>query len=177
MTFNDRATAGVFVLAAILFQAFWLGLPAIMLSIGMVITYAVWAAGGWTYHPKIRAVYGIGCLVFLVHFTEEYLTGLHHAGPAFFGRESWTGFQFLFFNGVWFCVFALSWLFLRTDRAIALFILFFFALIGGAANGVIHVGLALNASGYFPGLRTAPFCLVVGIWMLREFYTRDAACV
>ena len=36
------------------------------------------------------------------------------------------------------------------------------------ANGLGHLGLAIAAGGYFPGLATAPLLLVVAAWLARR---------
>ena len=42
-----------------------------------------------------------------------------------------------------------------------------------AANGVAHIGLAIAAGGYFPGLATAPLLLVASAFLARSLVVAD----
>jgi hypothetical protein len=53
---------------------------------------------------------------------------------------------------------------MRTRSRAAYFPIWFFAL-AAILNGVAHPLLAIRAGGYFPGLVTAPFLGVVGVWL------------
>lgn len=65
--------AGV-VLAGVLFQALWLGLPAILFSVGLVTSCGLWVGSSWRFTPQLKVVFCIAVLVFLVHAAEEFLT-------------------------------------------------------------------------------------------------------
>ncbi len=164
--------AGV-VLAGVLFQALWLGLPAILVGIGLVISYGLWVGSSWHFKPQLRVVFSIAVLVFLGHATEEFLMGLHQALPELFGRTRWSDGQFLVFNGTWAVVFGAAAMTVSAERPLPVLIILFFAVVGGVANGVVHLLLVLQRGAYFPGAWTAPLCLVVGIWLLRLLYASE----
>lgn len=163
------AAAGL-VLAGVLFQALWLGLPAIFVSVGLVISYLVWMTTDWTLTPRLRSVFFLTIPVFAAHGLEEYSNGFQQELPALFGRPPVTGTQFLVFNGVWMAVFCITALTLRPGRQLPVVIVLFLALVGGVGNGIIHLGLVLQRGSYFPGAWTAPLCFVVGVWLLKQLY-------
>lgn len=165
-----RAAGLLAVLVAVLFQALWLGWPAALLSVGLLVSYGVWGWTPWSPRPGLARAYGAGVLVFLIHVAEERLTGFAEDLPALVGRAAWSPAEFLVFNGVWAAIFTAAGVGLRTGSAFAVLPVLFLALVGGIGNGVFHVALALRAGGYFPGLATAPLCFTVGVWILRNLY-------
>ena len=56
------------------------------------------------------------------------------------------------------------WCWHRTRRSGRVALVWFWALLE-IANGLAHVGLAIAAGGYFPGLATAPLLLGLGFWL------------
>ena len=104
------------------------------------------------------------------HSIEEYAFRLYDLiGPArfvseLFGVERPIGFaignSLLVSFGLW-CWFAR----VRPQRPGARGLAWFWALLE-LANGTIHVGLAIAAGGYFPGVATAPLLLGFGAWLL-----------
>lgn len=164
-----------FTVAAILFQAFWLGLPAVFLSVALVVSYGLWISTAWQVIPKLRIAFILGVLVFLGHAVEELLTGFRLALPTLFGRAPWSESQLVVFNGAWALVFGAAALTLRPGRPLSAFIVVFFAVAAGVGNGVLHLLLVLQRGAYFPGAWTAPFCLAVGIWLLRLLYASEPA--
>lgn len=166
--------AGI-VLAGVLFQALWLGLPAILVSLGLVIAYGLWTHGGWHYARPLRAVFFIATAVFLTHAAEEFLFGLQQALPELFGRYPWSDGQFAVFNVAWAMVFGVAAVRVAPGRPLPVLIILFFAVVGGVANGVAHLLLVLQRGGYFPGAWTAPVCLVMGVWLLRLLYAPGSA--
>lgn len=68
------------------------------------------------------------------------------------------------------------WCWNRTRRTGRTALAWFWALIE-IANGLAHVGLAVAAGGYFPGLATAPFLIGLGLWLAVSLRKRlpDAA--
>jgi Protein of unknown function with HXXEE motif len=42
-----------------------------------------------------------------------------------------------------------------------------------SANGLVHLGLAVAAGGYFPGLYTAPLLIAAGAWLATRLSARD----
>lgn len=170
---RDRWLGAGFVLAALLFQALWLGLPAIFLSVVLMVSYGLWVTTSWRVTPRLRVAFLLGILVFFVHFVEEFTTGLQRALPELFDRAAWSDPQFALFNGVWALVFMAAALTLRPGRSLPALIVLFFAIAGGVGNGVLHLLLVVQRGGYFPGAWTAPLCLAVGIWLLRLLYATE----
>lgn len=172
---STRWLGGLFVAAAVTFQALWLGWPASQLSLVLVIAYGMWCGSAWRVGPRLRPVFGLALLVFLAHVTEEHLMGVERALPELYGREPWSARRYLVFNGVWALVFAMAALGLRPGRALPALVVLFFAIAGGVGNGVVHLLLVLGRGGYVPGAWTAPLCLLVGVWLLRGLYGRGSS--
>ena len=160
-------------IAGILFQAPWLGLPAAIVSIALLVSYGLWIATSWQVTPRLRVAFLAGILVFLAHGVEELLAGLPRALPALFGRDAWSDRRFLVFKGAWALVFCAAAVSLRPGRPLPVFIVLFFAVAGGVGNGVVHLLLVLRRGGYFPGAWTAPLRLAVGVWLLRLLYASE----
>lgn len=164
--------AGI-VLAGVLFQALWLGLPASLVSVGLVISYGLWTSSSWRFAPQLKVVSCLAVPVFLGHAAEEFLTGLQRDLPALIGRPHWSDGQFLMFNGAWAVVFGTAAVRVAVGRPLPVLIILFLAVVGGVANGVVHLLLVLQRGAYFPGAWTAPLCLVMGIWLLRLLYASE----
>lgn len=163
-----------FIGAAVLFQALWLGLPAFFVSVALVISYGLWIGSAWRVVPRLQVVCSIAVLLFVIHVAEEFLAGLPVALPELFGRPPWMDYQYLAFNGAWLLVFGAAAITVRAGRALAVLVILFFAVAGGVGNGVLHLLLVVQRGGYFPGAWTAPFCLIVGVWLLRLLYAAPA---
>lgn len=174
---RDRGAGALLVVAGVLFQALFLGRAAALLSVALVIAYAVWVAGTWSVrHPWLRVTYSVGLVVFVMHASEEYLHGFQRRLPALVGDDRWSDTQFVTFNGVWFVVFAAAAWAVRRRQPVGALVVLFFALGGGLGNGIAHVMLTLTQGAYFPGAWTAPLCLLVGVLLLRQlFHTPPAA--
>ena len=109
-------------------------------------------------------------LVQAAHSIEEYGYRLYDLfGPARYvsgllGVDRPTGFAVansaLVLFGLW-CWFAR----VRPQRLGARGLAWFWALLE-LANGTGHVGLAIAAGGYFPGVATAPLLLAFGAWLV-----------
>jgi hypothetical protein len=169
-----RRLGAAFVAAAVLFQALWLGLPAVFLSLLLLLSYALWLSTSWRVTPRLRRVFALAVLVFVAHVAEEYLGGVQEELPALFGRAAWSGERYLVFNGVWLLVFLTAAVTLRPDRPLPVLVVLFFAVAGGVGNGVLHSLLALGRSEYFPGSWTAVLCLGVGVWLLALLHGSSA---
>lgn len=165
-----RWLGGGFVLAAMIFQALWLGLPAIFLSAALVLSYWLWTSTSWHLHHRLRAVFIAAIILFLGHAVEEFIYGFPAALPALFGRDPWSDARYVVFNSLWALIFAGAAVTLRPGRHLSILIVLFFAVAGGVGNGVAHLLLVLRLGEYFPGAWTAPLLLVVGIWLLRLLY-------
>jgi len=168
---RDRVIAAVFVVAAIAAQSYWLGHGVILLSLGLIITYLVWALTPWKNEPaRVLPTYLLAIVVQCVHFTEEFITGFQRQFPKVLGSSEWTDAQFVTFNMAWLAVFVLAVLGVYRRMQLAYLVVLFLALIGGVGNGTSHLLLAATHGGYFPGLVTAPLCLLVGIAVLGRLF-------
>ena len=114
------------------------------------------------------------------HSIEEYAFRLYDLFPParfvadLFGFDRPLGFVLfntaIFLFGLW-CWFARVRPRHRSARGFA----WFWALLE-LGNGLGHVGLALRAGGYFPGLLTAPLLLATAGWLaFRLIRTREGA--
>jgi len=163
----------VFVLIVLAAQTRWMGAPIILLSGGLVVAYGVWAAARWKDDPAaVLSVYLLAIVVQCLHFTEEYITGFQHQFPKLFGGD-WSEARFVTFNMLWLAAFVLAGLGVYRRIQLAYLVVFFLALIGGVGNGISHLVLSATYRRYFPGLITAPFCLLVGITLLTRLFARD----
>jgi hypothetical protein len=168
---RDRTVGGLIVVAGVLFQGLWLGRAAALLSVALMIAYAVWIGGAWQLSGRsLPVTYGVALVIFLVHASEEFLTGFQRRLPALVG-DRWTDIQFLVFNVVWFTAFVLAGWALRRRHPLAVLFVLFFALGGGVGNGLAHLLLVVTQGGYFPGAWTAPLCLIVGVLLLRQLFS------
>ena len=160
-------------IAAMVFQALWLGLPAVFLSVALLLSYGLWITTAWRVIPRLRFACILGIFIFLGHAAEEFLTGLQTALPAMFGRAAWSDTRYVVFNGAWALIFFAAALTIRAGRPLPVFIILFFAVAGGVGNGILHLLLVLWRGAYFPGAWTVPLCLAVGIWLLRLLYASE----
>lgn len=167
-----RCLGACLVAAGVLFQALWLGLPAIFLSLLLLVSYGLWLSTSWRVTPRLRWVFVLAVLVFVAHVTEEYLAGFQQELPALFGREAWTDARYLGFNSAWLLVFVAAAVTLRPGRSLPALVLVFFAVAGGMGNGALHLLATLGRGEYFAGSGTAVLCLGVGVWLLCLLYGR-----
>lgn len=126
--------------------------------------------------PRSRILFLLLVLAQAAHSVEEYLFRLYDLFPPAryvadaFGVDRPLGF--LIFNtllvgfGLW-CWFAS----VRPGRGSARGFAWFWALLE-SANGLGHIGLAIAAGGYFPGLATAPLLLGLGLWLVFDLTRR-----
>ena len=168
LSWRDRIVGAILVAAALAAQTNWMGPAIIFLSGGLVVAYIVWAAARWRNDPAaVLPVYLLAIAVQCLHFTEEYVTGFQHQFPRLFG-DDWSDARFVTFNMLWLAAFVLAGLGVYKRVPLAYLIVLFLALIGGVGNGASHLVLAAMHRGYFPGLITAPFCLLMGILLLTR---------
>lgn len=147
-------------------QGWWLGRPAAMLSVLLVICGLLWQYGGWVTTPRTAVAAALAIAVFAVHATEETLTGFAAALPALVGDPPWSTARFVTFNATWGAVFVAAALALRPGRRLPLLPLLFLAVAGGIGNGLAHLLAAVIRGGYVPGAWTALPCLLAGAWLL-----------
>jgi len=177
VSLRDRIVGAVLVLFVLAAQTRWMGLPIILLSGGLVLAYGVWAAARWKNDAAaVLPIYLLAIAVQCLHFTEEYVTGFQHQFPRLF-EEDWSDARFVTFNMLWLAAFVLAGLGVYGRLQLAYLMVLFLALIGGVGNGTAHLVLSAMYRRYFPGVITAPFCILVGITLLTRLFagTRSSA--
>lgn len=172
MSSRDRVVGAVVVLIVLAAQTRWMGPAIILLSGGMVVAYGAWAAAHWRSNgTEVLPVYLVAIAVQCLHFTEEYLAGFQHQFPRLFG-DDWSDARFVTFNMLWLAAFVLAALGVYRRIPLAYLIVLFLALIGGVGNGISHLVLSATYRRYFPGLITAPLCLLLGFILLTRLFGR-----
>ena len=175
VSWRDRLLGAVFVSIVLAAQTRWMGSAIILLSGGLVVAYGVWAAARWKNDAAaILPVYLLAIAVQCLHFTEEYVTGFQHQFPGLFG-DDWSDARFVTFNMLWLAAFVMAGLGVYRRVQLAYLIVLFLALIGGVGNGISHLVLSAAYRRYFPGLITAPFCLLMGIALLTRLFAGTGA--
>jgi len=170
VTLWDRIAGAVFVFVVITAQSRWMGSAVILLSVGLVIAYLFWIAARWKNDPAaVLPMYLIAVVVQCLHFAEEYLTGFQRQFPKLIGYE-WSDARFVAFNVAWLAVFVLAALGIYRRAPLAYLVVLFLALAGGVGNGAGHLLLSATLGRYFPGLATAPLCLLAGIGVLSKLF-------
>jgi hypothetical protein len=165
---RERIIGAAFVAMAIFISYKVMGPASIILNLGLIVSYLIWATAIWLNDPPpIFSLYLLGIAIQGLHFYEEYLTGFQKKFPAFFGYE-WSDRRFVVFNLVWLSLFVLSAFGLLLKSRLAYLPAFFFALVGEIGNGIAHLALSVAQRRYFPGLFTAPVVLVVGLVLLSR---------
>jgi hypothetical protein len=142
--------------------------------VALIGAYALWTDQRWAVGRALRPVYLIGIGVFVLHATEEFRTGFQREMPALFGG-TWTNTQFVAFNAVWLVTFVIAAVTLSRRSPLPVLVVLFFMLAGCLGNGVMHLLLAVQAGGYFPGAWTAPLCFLVGIALCGQLYGTSRA--
>ena len=169
---RDRVLGAAFVIVAVIATYKLLGPAASLLSLGLVVSYLIWAAGSCRMDATATLpLYLAGIIVQCLHFGEEFLTGFGQQFPALLGYQ-WSDRLFVSFNWVCLAVFVLAAVGVYRRHSLAYLIVVFYALFGGIANGLGHLALALIQRRYSPGAITAPLCLIVGILLLGRLLRR-----
>jgi len=175
ISWRERIVGAILVVAVLAAQTHWMGPAIIFLSGGLVVAYLVWVAARWRNDPAaVLPVYLLAIAVQCLHFTEEYVTGFQHQFPELFGGH-WSDAHFVTFNMLWLAVFVVAGLGVYRRVRLAYLIVVFLALIGGVGNGISHLVLSTMYRRYFPGLLTAPFCLLLGIMVLTRLFAGSRA--
>lgn len=170
VTWRDRIVGAVFVLVVLTAQVCWMGRAAALLSVGLVIAYLLWVAARWKNDPAaVLPMYLLAIAVQCLHFAEEYVTGFQRQFPKLIGYE-WSDARFVTFNMAWLAVFVLAGLGIYRRVQLAYLVALFLALAGGVGNGAGHLLLGATQGKYFPGMATAPFCLLMGIALLTRLF-------
>jgi len=167
---SELLLGGLFVAVAIILNFSFMGPAIIALNAGLIIAYFVRASNISDTHVKgkrILFIYSIGIVVQILHFFEEYSTGFQTRFPVFFGYQ-WSDNLYVAFNSIWLFLFFLATWGVYKKVRLAYIIVWFFALIAGIGNGLFHPVVSIFQGGYFPGLITSPFLLVIGILLVRE---------
>lgn len=158
----------LFVIIAITIQTWLMGVAIFFLDIGLIITFCIWAVQSKTVaKPVIAPLYIIGVAVQCFHFLEEFLTGFQLKFPLLFGYQ-WSDQLFAGFNIVWIALFVLNGAWLQTGGRLSYLLVYFYAIVGGIANGIAHPIPSISYRGYFPGLLTSPFALLIGVLLLKK---------
>ncbi len=159
----------IFVAVTIFLHLKFMGLAVMGLNVGLIIAYLVWMSGDDNKHQasgKVLSIYLVAIAVQCLHFCEEYAMDFHGKFPGLLGYR-WPDQLFVAFNLIWLFVFVLAaWGVLHQVR-LAYLIVWFFAIVGGVGNGIVHAALSVRQGGYFPGLITAPFHLVIGVLLIK----------
>ena len=164
----ENTIAISFTLVAIGFNFLYMGFSVIFLNIGLAVSLIVWLNFKNSYSRKLPLLYLIGILIQLAHFLEEYYMGFYKELPSIFNANSWTGSQFIIFNIVWLIIFLLAAIGSFKKFKLSFLIVWFFVLIGGIGNGIMHIGLSLLRKEYFPGSVTSVFLFAIGIIMIQN---------
>ena len=168
MQTKEKIFAILFTIVACGFNFGYMGLPVIFLNVGLVVSLILWLNFKKSYNRSLSKLYLIGILIQLTHFLEEYYTGFYKALPAIFNTDAWTGSQFIIFNIIWLIIFLLAAIGTIKNIRLSFLVMWFFVLIGGIGNGIMHIGLSLLQKEYFPGTVTAFFLFVIGIIMIQN---------
>jgi hypothetical protein len=173
MTLCDRILGALFMLVALLTQSWWMGRAATLLSVGLIVAYLLWITGRWQNAPAtVLPIYLLAIVVQCLHFGEEYVTGFQRRFPGLIGY-AWSDTRFVTFNLIWLAVFVLAALGVYRRMPLAYLVVLFFAIGGGVGNGAGHLLLSAMQGGYFPGLATAPLCLLLGIMLLARLFGKQ----
>jgi hypothetical protein len=108
-----------------------------------------------------------------LHFIEELATGFPEQFPAVFGLPGMSYTFFIAFNLAWIAIWIASIPGLQLGQPPTYFAAWFLA-IAGMLSGVGQPLIAISSGGYFPGLVTAPFIGLAGIWLWRRLYSATA---
>jgi len=170
---RDRVVAAALVLLVIAAQTWWMGRAVSFLSAGLFIAYGIWLTGRWKNDAAtVLPVYLLAVAVQCLHFTEEYVAGFYRQFPKLMGGNSWSDARFVTFNMLWLAIFVLAAVGLYRRLPMAYLAVIFLALIGGVANGASHLLLSAMYGRYFPGVFTAPLCLLAGIALVVKLFAR-----
>jgi hypothetical protein len=148
------------------FNFWYMGMPVLFLNIGLAVSLIIWLNYKKHYSRKLSWLYLTGILIQLTHFLEEYYMGFYKALPSIFNANPWSERQFIIFNMVWLIIFLLAAIGSFNNIKMSFLIVWFFILVGGIGNGIMHIGLSLLRKEYFPGTVTAVFLLAFGIIMI-----------
>jgi hypothetical protein len=129
-------------------------------------------------NPRTRTAFPVLIAVQAVHSVEEYVFRLYDVLPPAryvadsFGVARPLGFAVaniaLVGFGLW------CWLArVGPGRGAARALAWFWALLE-LANGFGHIGLAIAAGGYFPGLATAPLLIAAAAWLAFSLRSGDS---
>lgn len=174
LSLRDRVVGAILVLVVLAAQTRWMGPAIVFLSGGLVVAYGAWVFARWKNDAAaVLPVYLLAIAMQCLHFTEEYVTGFQHQFPRLFGVD-WSDARFVTFNMLWLAAFVLAALGVYRRVQLAYLVVLFLGLIGGVGNGVSHLVLSATYGGYFPGVVTAPFCVLVGVVLVMRVFTGTA---
>jgi len=164
---TERALTGLVVAGAGALMLVTMGRAVVFLVIALGISYAIWLThGDWRLSRRFVPVLLLAVFVQGAHLAEEMWSGFYRAFPPVVGDGPWSARQFMIFNVIWLAIFLAAILGVLRQWRPAYVATLFLAIGGGIGNGLGHFALAIQAHGYFAGLYTAPFALLVGITLL-----------
>lgn len=108
-----------------------------------------------------------------LHFAEEWRGGFSERFPEALGLALWPNWFFGGFNVFWLCLWA--WAIMAGAARYPARVALWFLTLAAIANGVAHPLLTLAVGGYFPGLYTAPFLGLGGVWLAMRLGRRRSA--
>jgi hypothetical protein len=127
---------------------------------------------------RIRLAFLALVIVQAAHSIEEYIYHLFDVfGPARFVSGLFSddlALGFAIANTIIVALGVLSYVAVRRDLPSARAVVWFWAVLE-LANGLGHIFLAVNRGGYFPGLATAPFLLLVLAYLIARLSTTRSA--
>jgi hypothetical protein len=165
---RENIIAILFTVVAIGFNFWFMGLTVVFLNIGLAVSLILWLNFTKIYSRRLSWLYMAGILIQLAHFMEEYYTGFYKDLPLIFNQNPWTGSQFLQFNIIWLIIFLLTAIASFKNIRLSFLVVWFFILIGGVGNGIMHIGLSLSRKEYFPGTVTAFLLFFIGLIMIKN---------
>ncbi len=173
---GHRLVAGAFVAGIVLVASFAMVAKTMMsvaVFIPVVIMSVIYLLFGFRSPHKrftrLLPYYLCALSIQLLHFTEEYLTGFTEKLPALLGQDPYPEEYWIIFNMVAYAIFIAGALIIYFRIQILYVIPVFFVFAAVMLNPVIHLLLALNVGGYFPGLYTSILYIIFMPFVMRAF--------
>jgi hypothetical protein len=143
-----------------------MGRAVILLNIGLIASLLAWLAAGVGQtqpHRLVGPLFLASIAVQMLHLIEEYGGRFYELLPALFDQDPWQPQRFVVFNLVWIGIFLVAAVGVFKRVRLAYLAVWFMALVGGIGNAVLHTWLAIQSTGYAPGVATALINLPLGI--------------
>lgn len=143
-----------------------MGRAVILLNIGLIASLLAWSAAGVGQtqpHRLVGPLFLASIAVQMLHLIEEYGGRFYELLPALFDQDPWQPQRFVVFNLVWIGIFLVAAVGVFKRVRLAYLAVWFMALVGGIGNAIFHIWLAIQSTGYAPGVATALINLPLGI--------------